>query len=577
MVQQTQFVVTDVGSTTTKALLFEKVENSWRFVAKGEAATTVEAPYANVMIGVINAFTKLRDRSNINFFTVEGQELKTNIPYLSTSSAGGGLQMVVCGHVGKISAESAQRAALGGGAILLDVFAADDGRSLYQRLERLRTLRPDMILLSGGVDLAEPGSFLIEMCDFIRSAQPKPKFGYHYALPIIYAGTSKAVDLVHDLLGDRYAIKVVDNLRPSFQDENLSPTREAIHELFIEHVMSHAPGYAKLKEVTTTDIMPTPTAVGEILTRYAIREKKNILCVDIGGATTDVFSVVQGNYMRSVSANFGMSYSIGHVASTAGAENIARWLPQGLLTEEDMMILIGTKLIYPTDLPATKEELLTEQAVAREALRLSFEDHQQIAKIQKPTLLRFGQTLAQASEAVRSLTIEDFDLIIGSGGVLSNAPNRKDAAVMLIDAFQPTGVVELMVDSVFMLPHLGVFSKIDEQGAIDLLETECLIPLGTVLAPKGFGKKGQPGLTLRGTTSAGHRFEQTFYWGRLNFMDLSETEQATLEVIAHGETKWPLRFQKLHVRGGKCGVIVDLRGRPMEVKVCRNTELFDEK
>lgn len=137
MVQQTRFVVTDVGSTTTKALLFEKVENRWRYVAKGEAATTVEAPYANVMIGVINAFTKLQDRSNINFFTVEGQELKTNIPYLSTSSAGGGLQMVVCGHVGKISAESAQRAALGGGAILLDVFAADDGRSLYQRLERL--------------------------------------------------------------------------------------------------------------------------------------------------------------------------------------------------------------------------------------------------------------------------------------------------------------------------------------------------------------------------------------------------------------------------------------------------------
>ena len=142
--------------------------------------------------------------------------------------------MVVCGHVGRISAESAQRAALGGGAVLLDVFAADDGRTLFQRMERLRTLRPDMILLSGGVDGAEPGSFMIEMCDFIRSAHPKPKFGYQYTLPIIYAGTSKAVDLVEDLLGDQFSLKIVDNLRPSFQEENLTPTREAIHELFID-------------------------------------------------------------------------------------------------------------------------------------------------------------------------------------------------------------------------------------------------------------------------------------------------------------------------------------------------------
>ena len=252
-------LITDIGSTTTKALLFREVEGEWRLAGHGESPTTVESPHDDVMIGVWNSVAKLEKNYSVvllkgcaNHFSIQ------NAKYLSTSSAGGGLQMVVCGHVGRISADSAQRAALGGGAVLLDVFSADDGRTLFQRLEKLKTLRPDIILLSGGVEGAEPGSFLIEMCDFIRSAQPKPKFGYRYSLPVIYAGTSKAVDMVNDLLGDRFTVKIVDNLRPSFQEENIEPTRNAIHNLFIEHVMEHAPGYVKLKEVVSAEMLPTP-------------------------------------------------------------------------------------------------------------------------------------------------------------------------------------------------------------------------------------------------------------------------------------------------------------------------------
>lgn len=553
-------IITDVGSTTTKALLFEKSENKWQLISRGESATTVEAPYADVMIGVLRSIQMLEDRSGRKLLQDSGQGLTpTTDQYLSTSSAGGGLQMVVCGHVSRISAESAQRAALGGGAVLLDVFAADDGRSLFQRMERLRTLRPDMILLSGGVEGAEPGSFLIEMCDFIRSAQPKPKFGYQYTLPIIYAGTSKAVDLVEDLLGEQFALKVVDNLRPSFHEENLAPTREAIHELFIEHVMSHAPGYARLKEITTVSLMPTPTAVGEILMRYASHRRKNILCVDIGGATTDVFSVVNGFYVRTVSANYGMSYSIGNVATTAGVENLMRWLPNQNLTAAVMMNRIGNKLIYPTTIPATPEDLQVEQAVGREALRLSFEDHRAIAKVQKPKGL-FSNGLTDAS---KELSIDIFDTIIGSGGVLSNAPERGQAAAMLLDAFQPEGVTELMVDSVFMLPHLGIFSQNDEAGALDILDRECLIPLGCALAPGGSGTAGQTALIVQGRTDSGREIKLEGHWGELLAVPLSKEETVQLQISTHNGARWPMDKLRVTVRGGLSGLMLDLRGRPL--------------
>ena len=74
-----------------------------------------------------------------------------------------------------------------------------------------------------------------------------------------------------------------------------------------------------------------------------------------------------------------MSISVGNVAGSAGIENIERWLPFDSLKEEELLERIGNKLIYPTTIPATEEELLMEQAVAREALRLSFVDHKEIA------------------------------------------------------------------------------------------------------------------------------------------------------------------------------------------------------
>ena len=75
--------------------------------------------------------------------------------YLSTSSAGGGLQVMVMGLVRRMTAESAERAALGAGAIVMDVLALDDGREAYERIQRMRQLRPDMVLISGGVDGGE--------------------------------------------------------------------------------------------------------------------------------------------------------------------------------------------------------------------------------------------------------------------------------------------------------------------------------------------------------------------------------------------------------------------------------------
>ena len=139
-------LATDCGSTTTKAILIERQpDGEYRLKVRGEAPTTVEAPFDDVTVGVINA---VREVEELSGKTLLGDDGKPMTPakddttgadiYLSTSSAGGGLQMTVAGVVKSLSAESAQRAALGAGAIIIDVIAVDDGRKEYQRIERLQ-------------------------------------------------------------------------------------------------------------------------------------------------------------------------------------------------------------------------------------------------------------------------------------------------------------------------------------------------------------------------------------------------------------------------------------------------------
>jgi uncharacterized protein (TIGR01319 family) len=220
--------------------------------------------------------------------------------------------MMVFGVVKSMTAESAQRAALGAGAIVMDVIASNDGRLPHQKIKRIRQLRPDMILLSGGID-GGTTAHVAELAELLSAADPKARLGAGYMLPVIYAGNKDARQIVSDRLADKTALVITDNLRPVLERENLGPARIRIHDLFMEHVMAHAPGYKKLMEWTLVPIMPTPAAVGKIIETIAKEEGIQPIGVDIGGATTDVFSVFQGVFNRTVSANLGMSYSISNV------------------------------------------------------------------------------------------------------------------------------------------------------------------------------------------------------------------------------------------------------------------------
>jgi uncharacterized protein (TIGR01319 family) len=489
-------LVTDCGSTTTKALLFELKADRWHQTFRGEAPTTVEEPTADVTIGARNAFREVQELSGRSFlqegaspFEITGESVGRGIDlYLSTSSAGGGLQMLVAGVVHNITTESAERAALGAGAIVMESVSADDGREEYERIETIRHIKPDIVLVTGGIDGGST-AHVVEVAEMLVAASPRPRFGDTLKLPVIYAGNADAAVEVSQILSKRAQVVVVPNVRPKLDHENLGPAREAIHEFFLSHVMSHSPGYGTLMSWSPVPVMPTPAAVGDIVQMYAERTGQNVLCVDIGGATTDVFSVFadrtgQRAFNRTVSANLGMSYSIANVLVEAGVENIRRWLPFEI-SETELRDRLRNKMIRPTSIPQTLEDLWVEQAVCREALRLSLKHHRSLAiGLESNRERGIADVFRQTSDRYELVDLMSLDIAIGSGGVLSHAPSRAQAALMLVEGFALEGITQLAVDSIFMMPHLGVLASVHPEAAREIFEHDCLIHLGVSVCPR---------------------------------------------------------------------------------------------
>jgi len=161
----------------------------------------------------------------------------------------------------------------------------------------------------------------------------------------------------------------------------------------------------------------------------------------------------------------------------------------------------------------------------------------------------------------------ELDFLGGTGGLLSHAPRRAQSALMLIDGFQPEGVTRLAQDSVFMMPHLGVLSTVHPKAAIEIFEKDCLVRLGTCIAPVGEGKPtGEKTAVKIGVKTSDAEITEEVPFGAIKRIPLKEGEVANVEIKPHHTMDVGAgrgRTYTTSVQGGVVGIIVDTRGRPL--------------
>lgn len=483
-------IVTDVGSTTTKGLLLEYQGDRYRIVTRRAVPTTVEKPLEDVTIGVRQVIAGIAAETDLPLLAEDGAP---SVPYLTTSSAGGGLQILVFGLTSHDTGRAAQLAAYGAGGVILRTLTIDDSLSTIHQMRLIRELHPDMVLMAGGIEGGDIAN-IVRLAEILSLAKPSPKYAAGGRIPLVFCGNSGARDFISRVLGEQFDVHFTDNIRPTLKKLDTAPAAERVLQLFMDTVMERAPGYARLKTWTTQEIMPTPTGVTRILELYAKQIGQNVVMVDIGGATTDVLAHIAGHTSRTVAANVGMSYSICNVLAQVGADRIMAHLPSSF-AEEDVRDYIANKMLHPTHVPQSRAEVLVEQAAAAEGVRLAWEHHRQNAyrvaqigfleRIRKRRGVDKFEDVFTTSHAPVYFQLSDIDLIIGTGGVLSHAVRNTDILRILADGLQVPGIVRLAVDRHFNSPHLGVLSQRHPQAALQLFSDACLEEIGYVVAPSG--------------------------------------------------------------------------------------------
>lgn len=456
-----RILLIDFGSTYTKVAAVDLEEE--RLLGTAASYTTVQT---DINEGLDNALKILLGKTGEMTFDRR----------FACSSAAGGLKMISCGLVPELTAEAARMASLGAGAKVMKVYS-------YQLTEEdaqeIASLSPDIFLLTGGTDGGNRDTI-------VENARILAEIGADF--PVVIAGNRNAAESCRKILEDAGKQAVVcGNVMPRFNQLNIEPAQKEIRRIFLQKIIK-AKGLSEASQLISGIMMPTPAAVLEamkLLARGTEREKGigDLIAVDVGGATTDVYSMSSGEptrvntvlkglpepyAKRTVEGDIGMRYSAGGIAEAVGIPVLSQL--SGLAQErvEELLALITEK----TDtLPDTPELKALDFALASAAVKTGTARHAgRIEKVYTPVgeaYLQEGKDLSQIRR------------IVVTGGSLIHAERVKEiASSALFCAAEPYSLrpleAEILLDKEYILSAMGLLCQHEPDIALKIMKKELL-------------------------------------------------------------------------------------------------------
>lgn len=451
----------DFGSTYTKLTAVDVDEQ----VLLGTAAsyTTVST---DINEGLNNALAKLKETTG---------ELEYAKCY-ACSSAAGGLRMITSGLVPELTGEAAKLASLGAGAKVIGVYAF---QLTEDDIVDIARQKPDIFLLVGGTDGGNTANIL-HNARMLATLEPN--------FPVVIAGNRTAARECERILKD-FETHVCPNVMPKFGQLQIEPTQKAIREIFLNRII-HAKGLSKASELLSDILMPTPAAVlqaMDLLAQGCDGEEGigELIAVDVGGATSDVYSITDGMpegmntvykglpepySKRTVEGDIGMRYSILGVAEAAGYRALSELSG---LSEERCRELVEYLSQNTDTVPGDDPELKAlDYAVACMAVREAVARH---AGTMEETYTLMGKTYVQTGKNLTRVKT-----IVVTGGSLIHSENpEKIAAFSLYDPAQPQSLrpmkADVLVDKTYILAAMGLLSSYYPQAALRIMKKELRI------------------------------------------------------------------------------------------------------
>lgn len=559
LVNAESLLALEVGSVTTRAVLFDVVEGRYRYLGAGASPTTAGAPFHNIIDGVRRALNQLEQITGRTFIGADGQLITPARPdgtgvdaCVASLSVGPPLKVLAVGLLEDVSTESAQNLATTTYAQVIETMSLNDRKKTTARMDNILRLRPDLIVVAGGIEKGASQSVLaiLESVGLACGVLPREQ-----RPEVLFAGNSALVKDVQQTLGSLASLQVAPNVRPTLDIEQLTPAQPALAQVFRNVRARHIRGVQDVDLWTGGKLIPSAMAFGRTI-RYVSMEfpKKGVLGVDVGAAATTIASAFAGDLILSVQSRLGLGENLPGILSLCTIEDILRWLPIDVSADK-LRDYIYNKSLYPASIPITEEELLIEHALATQAVYLAVRQ----ARKSYPASVR----------APLPGLLPLFEPIIATGSTLTQSPKRSQALMILLNALQPTGVTTIALDRNNLAAMLGAAAGKNHYLAVQSLDATNFYNLATIISPVGQANPGTPVLHVRISLPSGQEITREVKFGTLEVLQLPMGQTATI------------RLQPLHrfdvgmggpgvggsavVTGGECGVIIDARGRPIRL------------
>ena len=448
----------DFGSTYTKVTAVDLEQEC--ILGTAASYTTIQT---DINEGLNNALAILEQKTGKLSFA----------ECYACSSAAGGLRMITSGLVPELTGEAAKMASLGAGAKVVGVYAF---QLTEDDLEEIRAAKPDIFLLVGGTD---GGNTAVILHNAAMLATLPPEF------PIVYAGNRTAARQCQRILKD-YEFYICPNVMPKFGTLQIEPTQKQIREIFLNRII-RAKGLSKATALLSDIIMPTPSAVMqamELLAQGCEGEPGigDLIAVDVGGATTDVYSVADGMpeqmntvykglpepySKRTVEGDIGMRYSIQGIADAAGLDVISR---RSGLSRQEVQRLMDELKQQPDRIPNGEEALeKLDYALASCAVEEAVTRH---AGTIQETYTMMGLTYVQEGKNLTKVK-----QIVVTGGSLIHTKRAPDiarhalASPLRTDSLRPR-TADILVDRTYILAAMGLLSAYYPQISLRIMKKE---------------------------------------------------------------------------------------------------------
>jgi hypothetical protein len=552
-------LVADCGSALTKLALIEGEADDYRLVARSSARSTHRLPWNDIGLGLVLAIRRLEQLTDRRLLLPAEQLALTDNPlgrlvdtFLIVSSAGEPLRLVLGGLMSDFSLDSAWRAAATTYTSVsktLSLSQAPTPRAAERQLAALFSANPEVVLLAGGTDEGARRS-VVDLIETVAMALTT--FKDHLQPRLIFAGNSSLRPVAAKRLGVDFDLKSIANVRPTLARENLADAQIELESLYVERKLNQVPGFDAVRRWSPQQVVPTAKSFAQTMRYLGTAYDLNIIGADVGSTATTVAVSRPGFQNTTIRADVGLGLSLPTLIESAGLDAIARWLPFEM-GDDELQNILQNKTLYPDTIPETFEETLIELAVAREALRIV------VAQSRRNWPSPSGKQIERLP----------WDMIFGSGGVMSSLPHPVYAALALLDGLEPTGVSTLSVDANGVLGMLGGLAAANPAAAASLAEADHLLRLGTVVALAGQGRPGATAVRVKVSYPDGRTATSKVRFGSIELISLEPGEKASLELrpaprFDIGLGQWG-KGARAEVEGGLLGLIIDARGRPLNL------------